>query len=186
MAARELQQLGGAPARERQPLELDQSLFIELRGRDIGKEPCMKTQPPKGTVVHYYGKDTLDKKARSSSAGSRPSTADALKTVELSISSRDLAKTGSRVSFDTPGGTRRNSVSIEAGPRQGSSEGGTLPPPKPPQPRPIGGSSTIGSESPETVTLYDIKSEINPDADEIERESDDGSEEYDDYATYDD
>src|SRR5208282_5734582 len=59
-------------------------------------------------------------------------------------------------------------------------------PPKPPQPRPIGGSSTIGSESPETVTLYDIKSEINPDADEIERESDGGSEEYDDYATYDD
>jgi len=116
MAARELQQLGGAPARERQPLELDKSLFIELRGRDIGKEPCMKTQPPKGTVVHYYGKDTLDKKARSSSAGSRPSTADALKTVELNISSRDLAKTGSRVSFDTPGGTRRNSVSIEAGP----------------------------------------------------------------------
>ena len=83
MATRELQQLGGAPVRERQPLELDKSLFIELRGRDIGKEPCIKTQPPKGPVVHYYGKDTLDGKARSSLAGSRPSTADALKQLSL-------------------------------------------------------------------------------------------------------
>ena len=36
------------------------------------------------------------------------------------------------------------------------------------------------------MTLYDIKSEINPDADEIESRSDGGSEEYDEYATYDD
>ena len=40
------------------------SLFTELRGRDIGKEPGIKQQAPKGQVVHY-GKGTLDGKARS-------------------------------------------------------------------------------------------------------------------------
>ena len=182
MAARELRQLGGPPERELEPLELDKSLFIELRGRDIGKDPRIKTQPPRQAVET----GTIDKKSRSSSAGSRPSTADALKTVTLSMSSRDLAKTGSKVSFDTSGGARRNPVSMEAGRGQSSSEGGTLPPPKPPQPRVRGGSSTIDSESPETVTLFDIKSEINPDMDEIGRESDGESEGYDAYARYDD
>ena len=43
MTDRELRDLtGGAPRRELQPLEMDMSLFTELRGRDIGKEPGIK------------------------------------------------------------------------------------------------------------------------------------------------
>ena len=91
------------------------SLFTELRGRDMGKEPAIKPQAPKGPVVHY-GKGTLDGKARSSSPGRQPSTADAMRAVQLNVSSRDVSKSGSKVSFDAqPGqtavGIRRNSVS---------------------------------------------------------------------------
>jgi hypothetical protein len=127
MTDRELRDLtGGAARRELQPLETDTSLFTELRGRNIGKDPSIKTQGPKGPVVHY-GKSTLDGKGRSSSTGRQPSTADAMKAVALSISSADTSKTGSKVSFDTQSGlgqsgARRNSISIGSGQRPGSGE----------------------------------------------------------------
>src|SRR5271157_5039341 len=116
MTDRELRDLtGGAPTRKLQPLEMDMSLFTELRGRDIGKEPGIKPQAPKGPVVHY-GKGTLDGKARSSSAGRQPSTAEAMRAAQLNVSSKDISKSGSKVSFDAqPGqtavGIRRGSVS---------------------------------------------------------------------------
>jgi len=116
MTDRELRNLtGGAPTRKLQPLEMDMSLVTELRGRDIGKEPGIKQQAPKGPVVHY-GKGTLEEKTRSSSAGMQPSTAEAMKAVQLNVSSKDVLKAGSRVSFDAqPGqtavGIMRNSVS---------------------------------------------------------------------------
>ena len=108
---------------------------------------------------------TLDKKTRSSSAGGRTSTANALKSISLSMSSRDIAKAGSKVSFDTPTearplSVRRNSVSIAQGVVQ---EGGGTLPPLPPPPPERSETSAREAESLDGVTLHDVKSEINDD-----------------------
>ena len=143
------------------------SLYKELRGRDVPLDTRMKAPAPKNAVEM----GPLDKKARSSSAGRRPSTADAMRAVKLSMSSRDIAKTGSNVSFDTPtgprpAGARRNSVSIASSTLQGG--GGTLPPSPLPPP---GRSEESGrdAESLDGDTLHDVKSDINAEMSEGEK-----------------